>query len=210
MVRVCLHLLAKRFWRPWFFGRPGRNCCWTKGGGLAESGPSLLWLVPQPTPSSHSKLKYSQISKCTTTKIHKHASTKNYGFWANGALLLNTSCHKHRPLSPNMYTNMIKLKHRKDCWLGASAALPPRVTNNTHSLNSQRSAPFQKCAVCSPQLYALVETAFEILVQQVGQQTSWQSECAACVQDVRVRHWLVGWCARWVPDMPRYVPFKQK
>ena len=134
MVRVCLHLLAKRFWRPWFFGRPGRNCCWTKGGGLAESGPSLLWLVLQPTPSSHSKLKYSQISKCTTTKIHKHASTKNYGFWANGALLLNTSCHKHRPLSPNMYTNMIKWKHRKDCWLGGSAALPPRETNNTHSL----------------------------------------------------------------------------
>ena len=79
MVRVCLHLLAKRFWRPWFFGRPGRNCCWTKGGGLAESGPSLLWLVPQPTPSSLSKLKYSQISKCTTTKIHKHASTKKRG-----------------------------------------------------------------------------------------------------------------------------------
>ena len=130
MVRVCLHLLAKRFWRPWFFGRPGRNCCWTKGGGLAESGPSLLWLVPQPTPSSHSKLKYSQISKCTTTKIHKHASTKNYGFWANGALLLNTSCHKRRPLSPNMCTNMIMGKHR----LAASAALPPRVTNNTRFL----------------------------------------------------------------------------
>ena len=126
--------------------------CWPKGFGAPDflaalagivvgqkaadwqSGLSLLWLVPQPTPSSLSKLKYSQISKCTTTKIHKHASTKNYGFWANGALLLNTSCHKHRPLSPNMYTNMIKWKHRKDCWLGGSAALPPRVTNNTHSL----------------------------------------------------------------------------
>ena len=122
--------------------------CWQKGFGAPDflaalagivvgqkaadwqSGLSLLWLVPQPTPSSHSKLKYSQISKCTTTKIHKHASTKNYGFWANGALLLNTSCHKRRPLSPNMCTNMIMGKHR----LAASAALPPRVTNNTRFL----------------------------------------------------------------------------
>ena len=122
--------------------------CWPKGFGVPDflaalagivvgqkaadwqSGLSLLWLVPQPTPSSHSKLKYSQISKCTTTKIHKHASTKNYGFWANGALLLNTSCHKRRPLSPNMCTNMIMGKHR----LAASAALPPRVTNNTRFL----------------------------------------------------------------------------
>ena len=55
--------------------------------------------------------------------------------------------------------------------------------------------------MCSPQLDALVETVFELLVYKVGQHTSWQSKCAACAQDVRVRHWLLGWRARWVPDM---------
>ena len=34
---------------------------------------------------------------------------------------------------------------------------------------------------------------FELLVHKVGQHTSWQSECAACVQDVHIRHcWLAG------------------
>ena len=112
-------------------------------------------------------------------------------------MLLNISCHKHRPLSTNMNTNMIKWKRR----LVASAALPPRVTKNTHSLQIHRDRLHSKSVQCALLNFTRkLRRCLNSLCIKLANTHPGRANVPH-VHKMCASGWLVGWCARWMPDM---------